>query len=63
MPLYGNLPVRLEVMNLPIKCRKHKKCGLDYWVGKIPWRRKWQPTPIFLPGESYGERSLMDYNP
>ena len=29
-----------------------------YWVGKIPWRRKWQPTPVFLPGESHGQRSL-----
>ena len=31
-------------------------------VGKIPWRRKWQPTPIFLPGESHGQRSLADYS-
>ena len=28
----------------------------DPWVGKIPWRRKWQPTPVFLPGESHGQR-------
>ena len=28
------------------------------WVGKIPWRRKWQPTPVFLPGKSHGQRSL-----
>ena len=33
------------------------------WVGKIPWKRKWQPTPVFLPGKSYGQRSLMGYNP
>ena len=32
------------------------------WVGKIPWRRKWQPTPVFLPGESCGQRSLMGYS-
>ena len=32
------------------------------WVGKIPWRRKWQPTPIFLPGKSHGQRSLMGYS-
>ena len=32
--------------------RRPKKCGFDPWVGKIPWRRKWQPTPVFLPGES-----------
>jgi len=30
----------------------------DSWVGKIPWRRKWQPTPVFLPGKSPGQRSL-----
>ena len=33
------------------------------WVGKIPWRRAWQPTPVFLPGESHGQRSLVGYNP
>ena len=37
--------------------------GFDPWVGKIPWRRRWQPTPIFLPGESHGQRSLAGYNP
>ena len=35
----------------------------DSWVGKIPWRRAWQPTPVFLPGESHGQRSLMGYSP
>ena len=35
----------------------------DSWVGKIPWRRTWQPTPVFLPGESHGQRSLMGYSP
>ena len=33
----------------------------DPWVGKIPWRRAWQPTPVFLPGESHGQRSLVGY--
>ena len=37
--------------------------GFDPWVGKIPWRRKWQPTPVFLPGESHGRRSLVSYSP
>ena len=32
------------------------------WVRKIPWRRKWQPTPVFLPGESHGQRSLVGYS-
>ena len=33
------------------------------WVRKIPWRRKWQPTPVFLPGESHGQRSVVGYSP
>ena len=33
------------------------------WVGKIPWRRKWQPTPVFLPGKYHGQRSLVGYSP
>ena len=37
--------------------------GSNPWVGKIPWRRKWPPTPIFLPGESHGQRSLVCYSP
>ena len=45
------------------QCRRHKKCKFDPQVRKIPWRRAWQPTPVFLPGESYGQRSLVSYNP
>ena len=37
--------------------------GFDPWVGRIPWRRKWQPTPVFLPGKSHGWRSLVGYGP
>ena len=33
------------------------------WIRKIPWRRKWQPTPLFLPGKSHGQRSLVGYSP
>ena len=35
----------------------------DSWVEKIPWRRKWQATPVFLPGESHGQRNLAGYSP
>ena len=35
----------------------------DPWVRKIPWRRRWQPIPIFLPGKSHGQRSLLGYSP
>ena len=41
----------------------YRKCGFDLWVGKIPWRRKWQPTLVFLPGKSHGQRSLVGYSP
>ena len=37
-------------------CRRCKSCGFNSWVGKVPWRRKWQPTLVFLPGESHGPR-------
>ena len=37
--------------------------GFNPWVEKISWRRKWQPTPVFLPGKSHGQRSLLDYSP
>ena len=33
------------------QCRRCKRCGFDLWVGKIPWRRKWQPPPVFWPRE------------
>ena len=36
---------------------------MDPWVGKIPWRRKWYPTPVFLPGKSHGQRNLAGYSP
>ena len=42
------------------------QCGrprFDPWVGKIPWRRKWQPPPVFPPGKSHGRRSLAGYSP
>ena len=45
------------------QCRRQKTCGFDPWVRKIPWRRKWQSTPVFLPGESHGQRSLTGYSP
>ena len=40
-----------------------RRPGFDPWVGKITWRRKWQPTPVLLPGEFYGQRSLAGYSP
>ena len=37
--------------------------SVQSWVGKIPWRRAWQPSPVFLPGESHGQRNLMGDSP
>ena len=45
------------------QCRRHKRCGFDPWVGKTPWRRAWQSTPVFLLRESHGQRSLAVYSP
>ena len=44
------------------KCRRHKRCRFNPWVGKIPWRRAWQPTLVSLPRESHGQRSLVAYS-
>ena len=46
-----------------LQCRSHRSCGFDPGVRKIPWRRKWLPTPVFLLGESHGQRSLAGYSP
>ena len=43
--------------------RRYKRRRFNPWVGKIPWRRAWQPTPVFLPGESQGQGSLEGYSP
>ena len=49
-----------SVVRIHLQCRRHR---FDPWVRKIPWRRKRQPTPVFLPGISYGQRSLAGYSP
>ena len=45
------------------QCRRHKRCRFNSWVRKIPWRKAWQPFPVFLPGESHGQRSMLAYSP
>ena len=55
-PLSG-LPQWLSSEESACQCRRY---GFDPWVGKIPWRRTWQPTPVCLPGEFRGQRSLED---
>ena len=61
-PWFGDLwafLVAQMVKNLPAVW----ETWVNPWVGKIPWRRAWQPTPVFLPGESHGQRSLVGYSP
>ena len=48
----------LVVKNPPTSAGDIKRCGFSSLVGKIPWRRKWHPTPVFLPGKSHGQRTL-----
>ena len=50
------------VKNPPAR-KGHRRRSFSSWVGKIPWRRKWQPTPVFLPGQPHGQRSLVGYSP
>jgi len=58
----GGLVVK-EKKKVCCQCRRCKRCGFDPWVGKIPWRWAWQPTPVSLPGEFHGQRSLEDCSP
>ena len=58
--MYMGLPRWLSGKESACQCRR---CEFSPWVGKIFWRRKRQPTPIFLPGESHGQRSLVSYSP
>jgi len=41
----------------------HERVRFNPWIRKIPWRRPWQPTPVFLPGESQGQKSLVGHGP
>ena len=45
------------------QCRRCWRCRFNPWIRKIPWWRKWQPTPLFLLGKFYGQRSLVSYRP
>ena len=67
--LMGKTIIRLTITNVGFlhgdnskesacQCRRRKRQGLDPWVGKIPWRRERQPTPVFLPEEFHGQRSF-----
>ena len=51
------------VKNSPANVGDMKRCGFDPWVGKIPWNKAWHPIPVFLPGESHGQKNLAGYSP
>ena len=51
------------VKNLPANARGARRHEFNPRIGKIPWSRKWQPTPIFLPAKLHGQRSLAGYSP
>ena len=53
----------LVLKNTPANAGRCKRGRLDPWVGKMPWQRAWQPTPVSFPRESCGQRSLMGYSP
>ena len=53
----------LVIKNLPANAGDMRDVGLIPGLGRFPWRREWQPTPIFLPGKSQGQRSLAGYSP
>ena len=70
--LITGLPWWLSGKESPCQWRRLRKHGYEGdsrnmslipWIRKIPWRRKWQPTPVFLLGESYGQRNLVGYSP
>ena len=58
--IYISFPWWLSQWRVCLQCWRP---GFYPWFGKIPWRRKWQPTPVFLPGEFHGQRSLVGYSP
>ena len=58
-----NFPDGASGKELECQCSRRKRHKFDPWVGKIPWRRKWQPAPVFFPGKLRGQRSLQGYGP
>ena len=62
--LYGQDSIIISTFQMrKLRLRRRRRRGFDPWVGKIQWRRKWQPIPVLLPGEYHGQRRLADYSP
>ena len=66
-PFFLSIPTSVMSADSAVKIllamQKGRRLRFDPWVGKIPWRRKWQPTPVFLLGKFHGQRSLAGYSP
>ena len=60
MCIYRGLPRWSWWLRICLQCRRLR---FEFWVRKIPWRRKWQTTPVFSPGEFHGQRRLVGYSP
>ena len=61
--LHGGFPDGTKIKNPSGQCRRRKRLGFNSWVRKISQSRKWQPTPVLLPGKFHGQRSLVGYSP
>ena len=61
--LYRGFPSGTSGKEPDSLCRRYKRHRFCPWLGKIPWRRAWKPTPVFMPGESHGQMSLVGYSP
>ena len=62
-PCYsGAASLVAQLVKYPPANAADKRHAFNPWIRKIPWRRKWQPTPVFSPGESYGQRNLAGYS-
>ena len=58
-----DLPWWLRLQSICLQCLPCGRPGFNPWIGNISWRRKWQPTPVFLPGKSHGWWNLVGYSP
>ena len=61
-PFMGGFPGGASGKEPACQCKRYKRREFDPWVRKIPWRRTWRPIPVFLPGESHGQGSLVSYS-
>ena len=60
--IYTHTPTFLVALTVKESCLQFRRPEFDPWVRKIPWRREWLPTPVFLPREYHGQRSLAGYS-